>query len=129
MLAALIFVQSAVSPLPAFSAYGDKEISDSKQKIKDNKEKQATVTTIDDKLYLIYKDSISELSEKIKYSEDAGEDETDYISKDNIIYTMKKDDYDNYLDEEKKNLKYETNDASIKKYSIERTIKIEKEDR
>ena len=39
LLAALIFVQSAVSPLPAFSAYGDKEISDSKQKIKDNKEK------------------------------------------------------------------------------------------
>ena len=106
----------------------DENISDELRKaIKDNKEKQATVTTIDDKLYLIYKDSISELSEKIKYSEDAGEDETDYISKDNIIYTMKKDDYDNYLDEEKKNLKYETNDASIKKYSIERTIKIAKE--
>lgn len=106
----------------------DENISDELRKaIKDNKEKQATVTTIDDKLYLIYRDSISELSEKIKYSDDAGEDETDYISKDNIIYTMKKEEYDKFLDEQKKDFKYETNDEAIKKYSIERTVKIAKQ--
>ena len=40
---------------------------------------------------------------------------------------MKKEEYDKFLDEQKKDLKYETNDAAIKKYSIERTIKIAKE--
>ena len=39
LLAALLCVQFALSPLPSYSAFGDQEISDSKQKIKENKEK------------------------------------------------------------------------------------------
>lgn len=97
-----------------------------KKAITDNKESQATVTTINDTLYFIYRDSVSELSKKIKYQEDAGEDETDYVDKEDIVYTMKKDEFDEYIENEKKNLKYETNDACISKYTVDRMIKIVK---
>ncbi len=99
---------------------------DLKKAIKESKEKQATVTTIDDTLYLIYRNSAAELAKTIKYQEDVDEDES-YISKDNVVYVMKKDEYDKYLEEEKKKLKYETNDSCIAKYSVERLVKLLKE--
>ena len=70
---------------------------------------------------------MNELSKKIKYSEDAAEDETDYIDKSNVVYSMKKDEFDEYLEGEKKALKYETNDACISAYTVDRAIKIAKQ--
>ena len=70
---------------------------------------------------------MSDLAKKIKYSEDAAEDETDYINKLNLVLEMKKDEFDEYIDTEKKALKHETNDACISAYSVERAIKIAKE--
>ena len=108
--------------------FDESSLSDElKKAIKDNKSNQATVTTLNDTLYLIYTESVSDLAKKIKYSEDAAEDETDYINKLNLVHEMKKDEFDEYIDTEKKALKYETNDACISAYSVERAIKIAKE--
>ena len=70
---------------------------------------------------------MTELAKKIKYSEDAAENETDYIDKLNLVHEMKKEEFEDYIDTEKKALKYETNDACISAYSVERAIKIAKE--
>ena len=99
---------------------------DLKKAIKDNKAGQAAVTTIDDTLYLIYTDNMTELAKKIKYSEDAAEDETDYIDKFNTVFAMKKDEFEEYLEGEKGKLQYETNDKCISAYTIDRMIKIAK---
>lgn len=100
---------------------------DLKKAIKDNKPAQATVTTIDDTLYFIYTDNMTELSKKIKYSQDAAEGETDYIDKFNVVFAMKKDEFEKYLEDEKGKLKYETNDKCISAYTVDRTIKIAKQ--
>ena len=94
--------------------------------IKENKAAQASVTTIDDTLYFIYTDNMTELAKKIKYSEDAAEGETDYIDKFNVVFSMKKDEFESYLEEEKGKLKYETNAQCISAYTVDRTIKIAK---
>ena len=108
--------------------FDESSLSDElKKAIKENKPGQATVTTLNDTLYFIYTDDMNELSKKIKYSEDAAEDETDYIDKSNVVYSMKKDEFDEYLEGEKKALKYETNDACISAYTVDRAIKIAKE--
>ena len=99
---------------------------DLKKAIKENKAAQASVTTIDDTLYFIYTDNMTELAKKIKYSEDAAEGETDYIDKFNVVFSMKKDEFESYLEEEKGKLKYETNDQCISAYTVDRTIKIAK---
>ena len=39
---------------------------------------------------------------------------------------MKDDDYKSYLEEECKKLKYDTNDACLSKYTVERTVDIVK---
>ena len=108
--------------------FDESSLSDElKKAIKDNKAGQADVKTIDDTLYFIYTDDMNELSKKIKYSEDAAENETDYIDKLNLVHEMKKEEFEDYIDTEKKALKYETNDACISAYSVERAIKIAKE--
>lgn len=98
-----------------------------KKAIKDAKEEEAVVKTIDDTLYLIYKGSVSKLADKIKYSEDAGEKETDYVDRASVVYNMKQDEFDKYIEDEKAKLKYDTNDACLSAYSVERTVKIVKE--
>lgn len=108
--------------------FDESSLSDElKKAIKENKPGQASVTTLDDTLYFIYTDNMSELAKKIKYSEDAAEGETDNIDKSNIVYSMKKDEFDEYLEGEKKALKYETNDACISAYTVDRAIKIAKQ--
>ncbi len=99
---------------------------DLKKAIKDNKAGQAAVTTINDTLYFIYTDNMTELAKKIKYSEDAAEDETDYIDKFNVVFAMKKDEFEKYLEDEKSKLKYETNDQCISAYTVDRVISIAK---
>ncbi len=108
--------------------FDESSLSDElKKAIKDNKANQAAVTTLNDTLYFIYTESVSDLAKKIKYSEDAKEGETDYLDKLDLVYEMKKDELDEYIDTEKKALKYETNDACISAYSVERAIQIAKE--
>ena len=108
--------------------FDESSLSDElKKAIKENKPGQASVTTLDDTLYFIYTDNMSKLAKKIKYSEDAAEGETDNIDKSNIVYSMKKDEFDEYLEGEKKALKYETNDACISAYTVDRAIKIAKQ--
>ena len=106
----------------------DTTLSDElKKAIRENKGGQAVVTTLNDVLYLIHTDNMNEITKKIKYQEDAAEDETDYLDKLSIVYKMKQDEFDKYLEGEKKNLKYETNDACISAYTVDRAIKIAKE--
>lgn len=108
--------------------FDESSLSDElKKALKENKAGQADVKTLGDTLYFIYTDNMTELAKKIKYQEDAAEDENDYIDKSNVVYSMKKDEFDEYIENEKKALKYETNDSCISAYSVERAIKIAKE--
>ena len=90
--------------------------------IKELDEKKATVKEIDNTMYLIYKGSISEDAEKI--SDDSSAE--DSISRINILYGMKNDEFKEFLEAEQAKLKYEKNDNCISKYSVQRTIDIVK---
>lgn len=80
------------------------------------KEKEATVTSIDDTYYLIYKGAIADqLSTLSGDSEQTGQRTT-------ILHKMKDDEFKEYLDEEEAKLKYETNDACLSRYSVQSTV-------
>ena len=92
--------------------------------IKELDEKKAAVKTVDKTHYVIYKGSISEDADRI--SDDANDG--DAISRNSILYSMKNDEYKEYLEAEQNKLKYETNDDCISRYSVQRTIDIIKAD-
>ena len=92
--------------------------------------KKADVKEIDGVYYLIYKGDINEKAAKIKSTEDKdssdSEQDTDAVSRETVLRAMKDDDYKSYLEEECKKLKYDTNDACLSKYTVERTVDIVK---
>lgn len=82
--------------------------------ISDLKENTATVTTIDDTYYLIYKGAIADQVSTLE----------DEMINSSLLHKMKGDEYNEYLDEEEAKLKYETNDACLSNYTIQRIIDI-----
>ena len=108
----------------ATSKLSDSNMNEDVQK--ENKalgDKKADVKTIDDTYYLLYKGSINEKAKNI--TDDSTKQ--DAISRLNIVHEIKDDEFDKYVEAEKKKLKYDTNDACISKYSVERTVKIIKD--
>lgn len=102
----------------------DSNINEDVQKeIKSLGDKKATVKLIDDTYYLLYKGSISEKAEKI--SDDTSVE--DAISRIDIVHKMKDDEFDKYIEAEKKKLKYDTNNDCLSKYTVERTVNLYKE--
>lgn len=91
---------------------------DLKKAITDLKEKTATVTTINDAYYMIYKGAIADSTSKITDDESV----EDRISRENILYAMKNDDYKKFLEDAQAALSYETNDECMSKYSVKRTL-------
>lgn len=99
----------------------DSNISEDVQKeIKALGDKKATMKIINDTYYLLYKGSIAEKSAKI--TDDTGTE--DAISRLGILHKMKDDEFDKMIEDEKKKLKFDTNDDCLSKYSVERTVKI-----
>ena len=80
------------------------------------KEKEATVTSIDDTYYLIYKGAIADQVSKL-----TDEDDTSGL-RTTILHKMKDDEFKKYLDDEEAKLKYETNDACLSRYSVQSTV-------
>lgn len=108
----------------ATSKLSDSNMNEDVQKeIKALGDKKADVKTIDDTYYLLYKGSINEKAKNI--TDDSTKQ--DAISRLNIVHEIKDDEFDKYVEAEKKKLKYDTNDACISKYSVERTVKIIKD--
>ncbi len=108
----------------ATSKLSDSNMNEDVQKeIKALGDKKADVKTIDDTYYLLYKGSINEKAKNI--TDDSTKQ--DAISRLNIVHDIKDDEFDKYVEAEKKKLKYDTNDACISKYSVERTVKIIKD--
>ena len=102
----------------------DSSMNEEVQKaIKDLGDKKADIKTIDDTIYVLYKGSISEKAKNI--TDDSTKE--DAISRLNIVHEMKDDEFDKYIEAEKKKLKYDTNDACLSKYSVERTANILKD--
>ena len=102
----------------------DSNINEDVQKeIKSLGDKKATVKLIDDTYYLLYKGSISEKAEKI--TDDTSVE--DAISRIDIVHKMKDDEFDKYIEAEKKKLKYDTNNDCLSKYTVERTVNLYKE--
>lgn len=95
---------------------------DLKKAITDLKEKKATTAKIDDTQYMIYKNAIAEKADKV------GTDEENGLTKSEVLYSMKNEEYKTYLEDEQKKLKYETNDACLSKYTVSRTFSITLED-
>ena len=103
-------------------------LSDDLQKaIKELSEKQAVVKTIDNQMYIIYKAPIADYVSKIKTDDKIDATDMTQISRTNILYSMKSDEFEDYLDSEKKKLDYDKNDACMSKYTVQRTIDIIKE--
>ena len=122
------FETETVPSVKATDKLEDSTVPEDVQKvIKELDEKKATVKTIDNTHYLIYKGSISdkakELTKESTDSENASAS-TSSVSKDSVLHKMKDDDFKSYLEEERKKLKVDTNDACLSKYSVDRTIKI-----
>ena len=108
----------------ATSKLSDSNMNEDVQKeIKALGDKKADVKTIDDTYYLLYKGSINEKAKNI--TDDSTKQ--DAISRLNIVHDIKDDEFDKYVEAEKKKLKYDTNDACISKYSVERTVNISKD--
>lgn len=82
-------------------------------------EKSATVKTIDNTTYLIYKGSIKEDAERI--NDDVTEDS---ISRSTILSSMKNKEYEDYMKGEQKKLSYDSNENCLSKYSVQRVIDI-----
>lgn len=85
-------------------------------------DKKATVKTIGDVHYLVYKGSISEEAKALV----DGTSENTTVTSDTVRHEMKDDEFEKYVDSEEKKLKYETNDACMSKYTVQRTIDIVK---
>ena len=111
----------SVPSVSSTSKLSESDISEEVQKaIKELGDKKATVKLIDDTYYLLYKGSVSEKASKI-----TDDTETkDAISRIGIVHEMKDDEFDKYIESEKKKLKVDTNDDCISKYSVERTINL-----
>lgn len=116
--------KDTVPSTAATAKLADSDMNEDVQKeIKALGDKKADVKTIDDTYYLLYKGSIND---KVKNISDDTTD-TDTISRLNIVHEIKDDEFDKYVEGEKKKLKYDTNDACISKYSVERTVNIIKD--
>ena len=93
--------------------------------ILDAKEGKAVTQEIDDKLYLIYRFDIKTKTDKIKAADDnTDENETEIISREDILKKMKSEEFEKYLDDEQDKLDYVRNDACIHKYDVMRTVGI-----
>lgn len=80
------------------------------------KEKQATVTSIDDTYYLIYKGAIADQVSTLS------DNETKINQRTRVLHKMKDEEFKKYLDDEEAKLKYETNDACLSRYSVKSTV-------
>ena len=107
----------------ATTIMSDANVPEDLQKIiEDLGDKKATVKTIDDTHYLVYKGSISEEAKALI----DGTSENTTVTADTIRHKMKDDEFEKYVDSEEKKLKYEMNDACISRYTVQRTIDIVK---
>ncbi len=86
------------------------------------KEKTAKVKIIDNTIYLVYRFDIREKADKIRDT-DGNYDES-FIDRDSVLQNMKKDDFEEYIRKAVESLAYETNESSIKNFSVDRALKI-----
>lgn len=93
------------------------------QLILDMKEKTALVKEINGRLYLFYRYDTAERAENIK-SLDTEDDGEEYISRDTVLYNMKKNDLEEYIQKAVDRLDFETNNDLLKKYSVDYVIGI-----
>ncbi len=109
--------------IKATTIMSDGNVPEDVQKvIKELGDKKATVKTIDDVHYLIYKGSISEEAKQLI----DGTSENTTVTADTIRHKMKDDEFDKYVESEEKKIKYDMNDACMSKYTVERTVDIVK---
>ena len=80
------------------------------------KEKQATVTSIDDTYYLIYKGAIADQVSTLS------DDSTKINQRTKVLHKMKDEEFEKYVDDEEAKLKYDTNDACLSRYSVQSTV-------
>lgn len=104
----------------------DMEDANLKEIVSEAKVGEATVVTKNDTIYLVYKTDINEKAKNIKYSEDITEQDTGAISTESIVSKMKKQEFEDFLDQEIDKLDYTRNDACIARYSVMRTVDIVK---
>ena len=71
---------------------------------------------------LVYRFDIREKADKIRDT-DGNYDES-FIDRDSVLQNMKKDDFEEYIRKAVESLAYETNESSIKNFSVDRAIKI-----
>ena len=116
--------EAETSPsVKATTIMSDANVPEDLQKvIKDLGDKKATVKTIDDTHYLVYKGSISEEAKALI----DGTSENTTVTADTIRHKMKDDEFKKYIEDEEKKLKYEVNDACMSRYTVQRTIDIVK---
>ena len=99
--------------------------------IKEAEEGKAVVKEISGKLYLIYRYKIQDKAATIKGANDeTADDETEFISREDILRKMKADDFEKYLSEEEDKLEENNctrNNACVYKYDVMRTVSILKE--
>ncbi len=99
----------------ATAVLDDTNLSDDlKKAISGLDDKKATVTTINNTYYLIYKGAIVDKVSTLK------EESTSLA----VAHKIKDDEYNKYLDEQEEKLKYEKNDACLSRYTVQRTVGI-----
>ncbi len=91
---------------------------DLKKEISALSEKSATVKTIDKVMYVFYKGDINAKAEKLDDKENAD------VTKGDVLYKMKNEEYKQYLEDEQAKLQFDTNEACLSKYPVSRTISI-----
>lgn len=89
--------------------------------IKELEEGKATCLEVNSSYYFVYKGKIADKLSTIA----SGSEESEVVqNRLAVLHKMKNDEYQNYLDEEAKKTKYETNDACLSKYSVKRAVDI-----
>ena len=88
-------------------------------------EGKAVTKEIGTKLYMIYRYKIQDKAAKIKAaSDETSDDETEIISREDIVKKMKSDDFEKYVSDAEDKLDYTRNDACVHKYDVLRTVNI-----
>ncbi len=88
------------------------------------KEGTAETKELDGKMYLIYRYDINTKTDSIKGADDDTDGTTSFIAKEDIVKTMKHDEFEDFIKEQMDALEYDRNDACVHKYDVSRTINI-----
>lgn len=103
----------------------DMSTDDLNKAILEAEEGKAVTKEIGTKLYMIYRYKIQDKAAKIKAaSDETSDDETEIISREDIVKKMKSDDFEKYVSDAEDKLDYTRNDACVHKYDVLRTVNI-----